>query len=145
MREQQDNRSLGELFADLARDTGTLVRQEVALARTELTQKATQAGKDVGFLVAGGAVAYAGFLLILAAIAVGLGQLGVPWWLAALLVGVIVAIVGAVLVQRGLAALRRESLAPERTLETLKEDVAWAKEQTQVSPPRHGWPRGRGR
>jgi len=131
MREQQDNRSLGELFADLARDTGTLVRQEVALARTELTQKATQAGKNVGFLVAGGAVVYAGFLLILAAIAVGLGQLGVPWWLAALLVGAIVAIVGAVLVQRGLAALRRESLAPERTLETLKEDVAWAKEQTQ--------------
>jgi hypothetical protein len=131
MREQQDNRSLGELFADLARDTGTLVRQEVALARTELTQKATQVGKNVGFLVAGGAVAYAGFLLILAAIAVGLGQLGVPWWLAALLVGAIVAIVGAVLVQRGLAALRRESLAPERTLETLKEDVAWAKEQTQ--------------
>ena len=131
MREQQDNRSLGELFGDLARDTGTLVRQEVALAKTELTEKATRAGKDVGFLVAGGSVAYAGFLLILAAVAVGLGQLGVPWWLAALLVGAVVAIAGAVLVQRGLAALRRETLVPERTLETLKEDVAWAKEQAQ--------------
>jgi len=130
MREAQNDRSLGELFSDLARDTGTLVRQEVELAKTEMTQKATRVGKDVGFLAAGGAVAYAGFLLILAAIAIGLGQLGVPWWLAAFLVGLVVAIVGAVLVQRGLSALRQENLAPERTMETLKEDVAWAKAQT---------------
>jgi tetrahydromethanopterin S-methyltransferase subunit G len=126
---QQDNRSLGELFSDLARETGTLVRQEVELAKTEMTQKATRVGKDIGFLVAGGAVAYAGFLGILAAIAIGLGQLGVPWWLAALLVGVVVAAVGAFLVQRGLSALRRESLAPERTVTTIKEDVEWVKAQ----------------
>jgi hypothetical protein len=130
MREAQNDRSLGELFSDLARDTGTLVRQEVDLAKAEMTQKATRVGKDVGFLAAGGAVAYAGFLLILAGIAIGLGQLGVPWWLAAFLVGLVVAIVGAVLVQRGLSALRQENLAPERTVETLKEDVAWAKAQT---------------
>jgi Putative Actinobacterial Holin-X, holin superfamily III len=129
MQGQQDNRSLGELFSDLARETGTLVRQEVELAKTEMTQKATRVGKDIGFLVAGGAVAYAGFLGILAAIAIGLGQLGVPWWLAALLVGVVVAAVGAFLVQRGLSALRRESLAPERTVTTIKEDVEWVKAQ----------------
>ena len=129
MREQQDNRSLGELFSDLARETGTLVRQEVELAKTEMTQKATRVGKDVGFLAAGGAVAYAGFLGILAAIAIGLGQLGVPWWLATLLVGVVVAVVGAVLVQRGLNALRQENLAPQRTVTTIKEDVEWVKAQ----------------
>ena len=129
MREQQDSRSLGELFSDLARETGTLVRQEVELAKTEMTQKATRVGKDVGFLAAGGAVAYAGFLGILAAIAIGLGQLGVPWWLATLLVGVVVAIVGAVLVQRGLSALRQEQIAPQRTVTTIKEDVEWVKAQ----------------
>jgi hypothetical protein len=129
MREQQDDRSLGELFSELARETGTLVRQEVELAKTEMTQKATRVGKDIGFLVAGGAVAYAGFLGILAAIAIGLGQLGVPWWLAALLVGVVVAAVGAFLVQRGLSALRQESLAPQRTVTTIKEDVEWVKAQ----------------
>lgn len=128
--QQQDDRSLGELFGDLARDTGLLVRQEVELAKAELTRSATRVGKDIGFLVAGGAVAYAGFLGILAAIAVGLGQLGVPWWLATLLVGLVVAGVGGLLVQRGLAALRREDLAPQRTIETIKEDVAWAKAQT---------------
>lgn len=126
----QDNRSLGELFSALASDTGTLVRQEVELAKTEMTQKATRVGKDIGFLLAGGAVAYAGFLAILAAIAIGLGQLGVPWWLAALLVGVVVAGIGGFLVMRGLSALRQETPVPERTIETLKEDVEWAKAQT---------------
>jgi len=128
--QQQDDRSLGELFGDLARDTGLLVRQEMELAKAEMTRSATRVGKDIGFLVAGGAVAYAGFLGILAAIAVGLGQLGVPWWLAILLVGLVVAGVGGLLVQRGLTALRREDLAPQRTIETIKEDVAWAKAQT---------------
>jgi len=127
---QQDNRSLGELFGALAQDTGTLVRQEVELAKTEMTQKATRVGKDIGFLLAGGAVAYAGFLGILAAIAIGLGQLGVPWWLAALLVGVIVAGIGGFLVMRGLSALRQETAVPQQTIDTLKEDAEWAKTQT---------------
>lgn len=130
MQARNDDRSLGELFAELARETSMLVRQEVDLAKTEMTRKASRIGKDIGFLVAGGAVAYAGFLAILAAIAIGLGQLGVPWWLAALLVGVVVAAVGAFLVQRGLTALQREDLAPRQTIETIKEDVEWAKAQT---------------
>jgi hypothetical protein len=128
---QQDNRSLGELFGALAQDTGTLVRQEVELAKTEMTQKATRVGKDIGFLLAGGAVAYAGFLGILAAIAIGLGQLGMPWWLAALLVGVVVAAIGGFLVMRGLSALRQETAVPQQTIDTLKEDAEWAKTQTQ--------------
>lgn len=128
--QQQDNRSLGELFSALAQDTSTLVRQEVELAKTEMTQKATRVGKDIGFLLAGGAVAYAGFLGILAAIAIGLGQLGVPWWLATLIVGVVVAAVGGFLVMSGLSALRRETAAPQQTIETLKEDAEWAKTQT---------------
>ncbi len=131
MTQQQDNRSLGELFGDLAQNTGTLVRQEVELAKTEMTQKATRVGKDIGFLLAGGAVAYAGFLAILAAIAIGLGQLGVPWWIAALLVGVVVAGIGGFLVMRGLSALRQETAVPQQTIETLKEDAEWAKAKTQ--------------
>ncbi len=128
---QQDNRSLGELFSALATDTGTLVRQEVELAKTEMTQKATRVGKDIGFLLAGGAVAYAGFLAILAAIAIGLGQLGLPWWVATLLVGLVVAGIGGFLVMRGLSALRQETPLPQQTLDTLKEDAEWAKAQTQ--------------
>ncbi len=128
---QQDNRSLGELFGDLAQNTGTLVRQEVELAKTEMTQKATRVGKDIGFLLAGGAVVYAGFLAILAAIAIGLGQLGLPWWIAALLVGLVVAGIGGFLVMRGLSALRQETAVPQQTIATLKEDAEWAKAKTQ--------------
>lgn len=128
---QQDNRSLGELFSALAADTGTLVRQEVELAKTEMTQKATRVGKDIGFLLAGGAVAYAGFLAILAAIAIGLGQLGLPWWVATLLVGLVVAGIGGFLVMRGISALRQETALPQQTIDTLKEDAEWAKAQTQ--------------
>jgi len=131
MQQQKDERSIGELFGDLARDTGTLVRQEVALARTEITHTAARAGRDIGVLAIGGAVAYAGFLALVAAAIIGLAAAGLAWWLAALIVGVIIAGIGAVLVQRGLGALRQEHLVPRQTIETLKDDVEWAKEQVQ--------------
>jgi hypothetical protein len=124
------DRSLGELFSELTRQTTTLVRREVDLAKTELSQKASKVGKDIGFLAIGGAVAYAGFLAILAALVIALGSIGLPWWLSALLVGVVVAGVGYALINRGMKALKQENLAPQQTIETLKEDVEWAKEQT---------------
>jgi hypothetical protein len=65
----------------------------------------------------------------LAALIIGLASAGLPWWVAALLVGVIVAGIGYGLIQRGLTALKREDLAPRRTLESLQEDAHWAKEQ----------------
>ena len=126
----RDDRSLGELFAELTRETSTLVRQEVNLAKAEMTQKASAVGKDVGFLAAGGAVLYAGFLAVLAAIILMLTAIGLPAWASALLVGLLVAGVGAFLVQRGLTALRKTNLAPQQTIETLKEDAEWAKQQT---------------
>jgi hypothetical protein len=127
-RDSKDDRSLGELFSELAQDTSTLVRKEVQLAKTEMSQKASRVGKDVGFLAAGGAVAYAGLLAVLAGVIVLLGQV-IPMWLSALLVGLVVAGVGYFLVRRGLDALKREDLAPRQTIETLKEDQRWAKDQ----------------
>ena len=129
MQERRDDRSLGELFAELAQETGTLVRQEVELARVELSQKAAGAARDIGSLVLGGAIAYAGLLAIVAAVIVALADAGLPWWLSALLVGVVVAGIGYALVARARAALGRTDLMPQRTVETLKEDREWAKEQ----------------
>jgi hypothetical protein len=128
-RDGKDDRSLGELFSELAQDTSTLVRKEVQLAKTEMSQKASRVGKDVGFLAAGGAVAYAGLLAIISGIIVLVGQV-IPMWLSALLVGLVVAGVGYFLLRRGLDALKREDLAPRQTIETLKEDGQWAKDQT---------------
>lgn len=123
------DKSLGELFAELSRETSTLVRQEVELAKTELTHKAASVGKDVGFLVAGGAVAYAGFLALVACAIIALAY-ALPWWLAALIVGVVVAAIGGFLVMRGIDDLKRQDLAPRQTMQTLKEDATWAKDQT---------------
>jgi hypothetical protein len=129
MQQTNDERSLGELFGDLARDTGTLVSQEIALARTELTEKAVQVGKQIAMLAVGGLVAYAGLLAIVAAVIVLIADRGVPLWLSALVVGLVVAGIGYVLVQRGISALKNQDLAPRQTIESLKEDTQWVKEQ----------------
>jgi uncharacterized membrane protein YqjE len=128
MQRAKDDRSLGELFADLSRETTTLVRQEVELAKTEMTQKASRVLKNVGFLAIGGAVAYAGFLAIIAAVIILLAAI-LPWWLSALLVGIVIAAIGGFLIWKGLDALKKEDLVPRETLESLKEDQEWAKEQ----------------
>jgi len=118
-------KSLGELLGDLTREIATLVREEATLAKTEMTQKLSRVGKDVGFLAAGGAVAYAGFLAIIAAVIIGLAQAGMEWWVSALLVGAVVAAIGGYLVSKGLNALKQVNLTPSETVETLKEDAQW--------------------
>ncbi len=130
MQHCSDDQSLSGLLAELSRQTSALVRQEVAIARTEIMQKAYGIGKDIGFLAVGGAAAYAGLLAIIAAAIIALRKTGLSWWLSALIVGVVVAVVGYVLVQRGLTALKEMDPAPRQTIETLKEDAEWAKEQT---------------
>ena len=128
MAQLREERSLGDLFSDLSRETTTLVRQEVQLAKAELTQSATEAVRGIGMLVAGGAVAYAGLFFLLLAIVFGLIEAGWDAWLSALVVGLVVVALGAILVLRARESLKPANLAPRRTLETLKEDQEWAKE-----------------
>jgi uncharacterized membrane protein YqjE len=127
MPDKQD-RSIGELFSELASETGLLIRQEIALAKVELTQKATRVGRNVGYLVLGGAVAYAALLALLSALIILLANY-MPAWVAALVVAVLVGVVGAVLISKALAALKKTEIAPRQTVETLKEDAQWAKQQ----------------
>jgi len=128
MTNTSDTRSLGELFASLSKDTTTLVRQEIELAKTEISEKVSETGKNVASLAVGGAIAYAALLFILAAIAVGLAQIMEPW-LAVLIVGVVVAIIGLILVQKGMNALKHMNFVPQKTIATLKEDKEWAQQQ----------------
>ncbi|MGC2237233.1 MAG: phage holin family protein [Pyrinomonadaceae bacterium] len=134
----KEERSLGDLFSELAGETSTLVRQEVALAQVELTQKATVAGKNVGFLVAGGAVGYMALLVVLAAVVIGLTQfisylsgwqIITSAWIAAAIVGLAVGAVAYVLVTGALEKLKNMELTPRQTVETLKEDAQWLKNQ----------------
>lgn len=123
-----ENKPLGDLFGDLAGEVSELVRKEVALAKLEIGQKAKFVGRNIGYLVVGGAVAYAAMLAIIAAIVMLLAKV-MPHWGAALLVGGVVAVVGWLLVSKALSALQETDLMPEQTVETLKEDAAWVKQQ----------------
>lgn len=120
-----DDRSLGELFAELSRETGLLVRKEVELASTELTTKASVAAAHAGTVAAGGALAHAGLLVLLAALVIGLAQLGMEPWLAAFIVAIVTLGAGGLLVSKGLANLRRTNIVPTQTIETLKETTSW--------------------
>ncbi len=122
MRQVQNERSLGELFGDLSRELSTLVREEGALARTEMTQRLKQLGAEAGLLIVGGFVLYAG-LLVFAATAIIALAYALPWWLAALIVAVVVSGAGGLLVMIGMMGLRHTSPAPSQTIETLCEDV----------------------
>ncbi len=129
MYQRREEPSLGELFADLTRELTTLVRQEIRLAKTEISQNTSEIGKHVAFLALGGAIAYAGLLAVIAAV-IMLFAIFIPWWLSALLVGIAIAGIGYFLVQRGIDALKQLDVTPRKTIRTLLEDVTWAKHQT---------------
>lgn len=120
--------SLGELFSSLARDMSTLVRQEVALAKTELTQNAARAGKGAAAIAVGGLLAFFGAGALVAALILLLA-IKLASWLAALIVGLALCGIGGVLAMGAIAKLKKGGLAPRQTVETLKEDSQWMKEQ----------------
>jgi hypothetical protein len=125
MQGRSDDRSLGELFAELSREMSELMKKEMELAKTEMTAKARTAGVQAGVIAAGGALVHAGLLVLLGAIVTGLVALGLAAWLSALVVAAAVMVVGYVLVTNGLAKMRRTSLAPTQTMESLKENATW--------------------
>lgn len=129
MEARRDERSLGELFGDLSRQLSTLVRQEIQLARAEVTTRVGTAGRGAAMVGIGGALGYAGLFGLLAAVVLLLVDAGVSPWLAALIVGLVTAAIGAALAARGRQEIARTDLTPHRTIETIRDDTAWAKEQ----------------
>lgn len=132
MQPLRDDRSLGQILRDLRDETSTLLRQEVDLAKTEISEKATTVGSNLGSVAVGGAVAFAGALTLLAALTLGLISLmsefmsrDVAMWLAPLLVGLVLAAVGYSLIKKALEALKQEGIAPKKTTQSLKENKEW--------------------
>jgi len=121
------DRPIGEIAQDLTRDLSTLLRQEVALAKAEMAQKARTAGPGAGMIGAAGVVGLmaAGALTAFAVIVLAIF---LPDWLSALLVAAVLAAVAYVLVKRGKERVEKAgALIPEQTIETVKEDLEWAK------------------
>ena len=128
MQVQQDERSLGDLFSELAAETGTLVRQEVSLAQAEISDKANRVGKQIGYLAVGGAIGYAAMLAVMAGIIIALSRF-MPAWAAALVVGAIVGAVSFFLISSAIERLKNTNLKPEESVESIKEDAQWLKNQ----------------
>ena len=125
MVDRTDDRSLGELFSELSRETGTLVRKEIELATTETTAKLRAAATYAGGIAAGGILAHAGLLVLLAGLVLGVTAMGLPAWLAAVIVGVAVMVIGYVLVSHGVTKMKSASFALTRTMDSLKETSTW--------------------
>jgi ABC-type multidrug transport system fused ATPase/permease subunit len=125
----KEEKSLGALFSDLSREMQRLMRDEMALFKSEMSQKVTRGLKDISFVAIGGFVLYAGLLTVVAAV-VFLLATAIPLWVSALVVGVIVLGIGYFLVKKGLKELKEADFTPRETLSTLKGDKEWLKKQT---------------
>jgi ABC-type transporter Mla maintaining outer membrane lipid asymmetry permease subunit MlaE len=123
-------RSLGELFSDLSQQTSELIRQEMRLAKAELTDKLSDVGRNAALIGASVAFALTAVIAVAAAIGLLLVKFGVEPWLAAVLTAVAMAATAFVLAQSGLTALRKKSLAPVETMHSLKETTQWLKNGT---------------
>jgi hypothetical protein len=123
-----EDRSLGELLGDVTRDLSTLVRQEIELAKVEIKDEVTKAGKAGGMLGGTAVAALMSLLLLSFAAAWGLAEV-VPEGVAFLIVGVIYAAVAAFLYRTGRERLQQVHPVPEQTIDTLKEDAQWAKQR----------------
>jgi len=127
--EEVSETSVGELIGNISNDLSTLFRQEVELAKAELKQEASKAGKAAGMLGAAGFAGYLVVVLLSFALVAALSNVMDPGW-AALIVAVIWAIVGAVLYANGRKKLKTVDPTPRRTVETIKEDAQWLKNPT---------------
>ena len=127
---EADGKPLMSLFSDLWRETSTLVHDEAELAKAELSEKVSQVGAGAAEMALAGGVIFAGFLVLLFA-AVGALELLIrspqAVWLAPLIVGAVVMIVGYALLKRGQHQMKPENLAPERTLQAMRDDAGMAR------------------
>src|SRR3954447_5374094 len=131
--EDASTTSVGELIGEISDDLSKLFRQEVELAKAEIRQEATKAGKAAGMLGGAGFAGYLTVLFLSFALVYGLGNVMDYGW-AALIVAVIWGIVAAVLYANGRKKLKDVDPTPRRTVETIKEDAQWLKNPTGQGP-----------
>ena len=124
------DRSLGELFSDLSQQTAELIRQEMRLAKAELSEKLSDVGKHVAMIAAAAVFGLAALMAITAGIVLLLVKVGVEPWLAAVITAAVMGIAAFLLAQSGIAALRKKSIAPVETMDSLKETTQWLKNGT---------------
>lgn len=128
MNQARNRESLGELFGDLTRELVSLMRHEIKYAKTEMGDKAVHTLKRSTVAVVGATVAYVGFLCLTASAVIALAKL-VPLWASALLVGLLAVTGGLGLFAVGFWMLRKEDIVPRKTLQLVKDETEWIREQ----------------
>jgi hypothetical protein len=123
---ETSERSLAAIVGDATRELSTLFRQEVELAKSELRAEVAKAGAGAAMIGAAGVLAAIAVLFFSAALGLGLWQLWLQPWAAALVVALLYVVAAVALVAGGKRALGGFS-PPARTIRTIKEDVAWAR------------------
>lgn len=122
--------ALGDLFRQLAQDSATLVRQEMALAKAELRENVKSVARDTAKIAVGAVLAAVGALVMVAFLVLLLGDVVGKYWAGALIVGVLFVAIGGFLAMGAMKRLKKDTLAPEQTLQTLKEDKQWLQSET---------------
>ena len=116
--------TLGELFHNLAAESRLLVRQEVQLAKAELKQSASKMGRGAAFVGVGAMLASVATLALTAGL-IALLATFMAVWIAALIVAAVFGIVGYAIVSKGVSIIKHTEMAPQETIETVREDVVW--------------------
>ena len=126
-----DDVPIGELIKRVGNDAGTLVKQEIALAKLELRESFKSLAKDAGKLGAAAGLAFLGALAVLAFAIIGLGDLLNNYWLSSLVIGLVLLVAAWLTARAARHHMKQNSLAPEETVETLREYQRWAKHEVQ--------------
>lgn len=124
-----DERPIGSLFAEMSEQSQKLIRQELELARVEMSHKLSHVGRDVAIMVVGAIGLYTALLVLLATAVLAFSEAIDPPWVAALIVGVVTLLISLLVILWGRSDLKKRSLKPEQTIASLKEDKEWAKAQ----------------
>ena len=127
--EEQQRETLTALIGDLANQSASLVRDEVALAKQEVTEKVLSLCSPVMMIALGAFVGLIAALALCAAAIAGLAEY-MATWLAALIVGGVLALIAGIIAFTGLGQIKRMNLKPEVTIKSLEEDKQWLKEIT---------------
>ncbi|MEX1215982.1 phage holin family protein [Saccharospirillum sp.] len=127
---EQGGHSISELIRDLATDLSTLLRKEIALAKSEVGESVSEAKTSIGALATGVATAMAGLVVLLMSAVYGLSNVVEPW-LAALIVGAAALLVGYMMVASAKKKMSAQSIVPDRTMDSMKKDTETVKRATQ--------------
>jgi uncharacterized membrane protein YqjE len=129
-REHLHSASLGDLFKRLSADSSHLVQQEIQLAKMELQESAARAAKAATRIGVAFVLALPGIMALTAALVIGLGILINSYWVSALIVGVVILVIAAILAKSAVGNFK-SGLAPRETVKTVREDVDWAKRESE--------------